>query len=236
MPYLIAGYALIWMLWIPLRFRTQRRGLRGLSAICKAAPTLWAACLAGWACLASGRADASAWLLFSGIAVGAAADAAMDYRFVAGGGLFFVGHGLYIAAFLLLDPPGIWNACFFAAVFGAALAFLWRFRESVPERRMRAGAALYAAALCAMLASAVPAAFLVGGRRAQMGAAGAALFALSDALLCINGAANRKERGREGAQEPRAKRRRTICSAVSLGCYYTAQTVLALSVFAGLAV
>jgi len=235
MAYVLAGYGSIWLVWIPLRLFTKSKGRRGLSTACKVIPTLMAAGLAGRACMAHANAGAAPWLVFAGLLLGAAADAALEIRFTVGGTLFFLAHGLYTAAFFTLCPPNVWTLPVFLTALLLAALFLKRYGARVTGRMLRAGAAVYAVALCALLASALPAPFLAESRQAAPGALGAALFVLSDALLCRNAAARRKA----GAPETRAdgkalRRRRALEAALSLGCYYTAQTALAVSVVAGL--
>lgn len=233
MPALLAGYLSIWLVFIPLRLAAKNRGMRGLSTVCKMVPTLAAAGVAGWACASGADAGAYARLIFAGVALGAAADAVIDYRLAAGGCLFFLAHGLYAAAFLTLRPPGpITLLLFFVALLLAAL-YLRRFRSRFPTGGLRLGAGAYVAALCALLAAALPAPFPLGGGRAILGASGAALFALSDALMVSN-AAKRAGGGAPAGDGPGMRRKRDFRSVLSLGCYYTAQAALALSVLAGL--
>jgi len=234
MPYLVAGYASIWLLWMPLRFYTRARGLKRLSTVCKIIPTTMAACLAGYACFAFPAADTASWLLLLGVCVGASADAAINYRLELGGVLFFLAHCLYIAALLLICPPGGWFAGVTLTVFLVALCFLSRYKVHFAGRLFRVGVVCYAAALSALLGAALPAPFTAGGLRSLLGAFGALLFVLSDATLCRNSVAHRMERAREASQGSAAigaARRRLLQDCLSLGCYYTAQTMFALCAF-----
>ncbi|HNW87543.1 MAG TPA: lysoplasmalogenase family protein [Candidatus Limiplasma sp.] len=239
MPYWIAGYASVWLVWMPLRFHTRARGYKRLSAACKIVPTCMAACLAGWACFAQPNADGASYLLWLGVCVGALADVAIDFRLEWGGVLFFAAHCLYVAALLQISPPNGWFAVTALVAFAAALKFLYRYRARFAAPLLRVGVLLYAAALSALLAAALPAPFAGGGLRPLLGAVGAVLFVISDATLCRNAVAHRLQRAREaqlGITDPRAARRRLAEGYLSLGCYYTAQTVLALCAFSGLSV
>ena len=88
MPWLIAGYVSIWLVWMPLRSRAKHEGKRALSTVWKVIPTLMAAGVALYSCL-TGLADTAAWLMCAGICLGAVADAVLEYRFKLGGFLFF---------------------------------------------------------------------------------------------------------------------------------------------------
>jgi uncharacterized membrane protein YhhN len=234
MPWLIAGYVSIWLVWMPLRSRAKHEGKRALSTVWKVIPTLMAAGVALYACL-TGLADTAAWLMCAGICLGAVADAVLEYRFKLGGFLFFSAHCLYIAAFLRLCPPGRATVIVLLVAIGLAFLFLGRYGARIMGAALRVGGSMYALTLCALLAVALPAPFIQGGLRETLGAVGAGLFVLSDALLCRNSVVHRMARAREaenGTVDLRAERRRAVVERLTLGCYYTAQATLALSVVA----
>ena len=232
MPWLLVGYASIWLIWIPLRDREKRRGKRALATVIKVIPTLMAALTALYACL-MWPADTAAWLMCAGIGLGALADAVLEYRFKLGGFLFFSAHCLYIAAFLRLYPPGGATVIALLTAIGLAFLFMGRYGARIMGAALRVGGSIYALTLCALLAVALPAPFFQGGLRETLGAVGAGLFVLSDALLCRNSVVHRMARAREAenrTKNPQAERRRVVVERITLGCYYTAQATLALSV------
>lgn len=238
MPYLIAGYISIWLIWMPLRFYTRRRKRKNLSTVFKIIPTLMAAGLAGWACVAHSDTDPAAWLFFAGVLIGAGADATLEYRFTLGGTLFFIAHCLFIVALMLLCQPNVWFIVVFCTAFAFAVWFLSHYRARFAEKSMRTGVMLYAVALSALLGAALPAPWMVGSARVIIGAVGAALFVLSDATLCRNTVAHRMARAREavdGGIVPAAERRRIAEEYLSLGCYYTAQVGFALCAYVSFA-
>ena len=232
MPWLLVGYASIWLLWMPLRNREKHRGKRALATVLKVIPTLMAAWMALYTCLTY-PVDTAAWLMCAGIGLGAVADAMLAYQFKLGGLLFFLAHCLYIAAFLRLCPPGGASAVVLLAALGVAFLFLGRYGTRFVGAALRAGGTIYTVTLCVLLAVALPAPLILGGPRAMLGAVGAGLFVLSDALLCRNSVAHRITRARDaenGKTDLRAERRRDMVELLTLGCYYTAQAALALSV------
>jgi len=132
---------------------------------------------------------------------------------------------------MLLCPPNGWFALVLAVALLFAVWFLGHYQARFPDRKLRIGVTLYAVALSALLGSALPAPFLVGGIRVLIGAIGAGLFALSDATLCRNSVEHRIARDCEMAQgglQPETERQRIIEEYLSLGCYYTAQVAFAI--------
>lgn len=231
MPYLIVGYVSIWLLWMPLRFYTRRKGNKNLSTVFKIIPTLLAASFAGWACLTHINTDTTSWLLFVGVLIGTCADAALEYLLQLGGLLFFVAHCLFIVALMRLCPPNGWFVLVFVVALLFGVWFLSHYQARFPDRKLRIGVALYVVTLSALLGVTMPAPFLIGGTRVLIGAIGAGLFVISDATLCRNSVEHRIARDREvaeGGLRPEAERRRIIEEYLSLGCYYTAQTAFAL--------
>ena len=235
MPYLVAGYLSIWLIWMPLRFMLKARGNKNASTVFKVIPTLIAATVAGVACMSRPGMDATGWLLFLGVVIGACADVALEYRFKLGGTLFFAAHCLFVAALLLMSPPTGWLLVVGIWTFSLAMRFLSHYQPYFADKTLRLGVTLYAVALSALLGAAVPAPLLSGGPRALTGALGALLFVISDATLCRNSVAHRMARAREaqaGGVLPGEERKRVLEEYLSLGCYYTAQ--MAFSICAGL--
>ena len=136
-------------------------------------------------------------------------------RFEVGGALFFTGHAVYVAALGQYREPSWW--CL--TVFVLALAGLWRFalryRRYFPRPHLLAGVLIYVVALAALLAFSLPLPLLAPSPRSTLAALGAATFVVSDMTLCHN----------------LLLKRSTPYHFVSLGIYYMAQLLLALSAF-----
>ncbi len=136
-------------------------------------------------------------------------------RFIAGLVSFLVAHLFYIFAFSLDVPFGagsqLWSP-FFAAG-GVVVALVWR--GLAP--RLRGAVIAYVVIIAVMAGQAAGRWHTLGGEAAFSAASGAALFVVSDSALAIN---------RFRAQF-RAER------ALTLGTYWAAQTLIALSVSAG---
>lgn len=195
-----------YLMYEHLKFQKPRRRAREL--FFKALSTAAAAGLCLYGCVAR-QAAAPGWLLFVGLCVCTAADVVLDLRFVYGMGLFALGHGCYMAAYVLAAPPDGRSLIVFAVLFAACLSQYGRLKNKYgAAHNVKPRYCLYyATVLCVMLALAVT----------QKGVllCGAALFVLSDFLLSI-----RYMRAITG------KPYDYIC----LGTYYLAQLLIGASV------
>jgi uncharacterized membrane protein YhhN len=135
-------------------------------------------------------------------------------RFIAGLASFLVAHLFYIFAFSLDAPfgaaPLLWLP--FSVAGGVVVAAVWAGLKS----SLRGAVIAYVVVIAAMAGQAAGRWHTVGGEAALSAALGAALFVVSDSALAIN---------RFRAQF-RAER------ALTLGTYWAAQTLIALSVAA----
>ena len=169
----------------------------------KCAATSMAVIVALLGCLKSGTAPH--WIMLMGLIAGTVADGVLCVNFVAGGGVFALGHALYITAFLMMRRPGWYSWLILLAMLGLTAAAFIRFRKGLGRRSPHFIA--YAAFLSLMVACSsaqYPVYFI-----------GALLFAFSDCLL--------------GYQM--MTRHRVKMSYISLGAYYLGQFLLGLGVF-----
>lgn len=143
--------------------------------------------------------------LLIGLILCTAADVVLCMHFLTGVALFGLAHVGYGTAFVLHAPPTWVNLIAFV-VLAAALAALFLFKRKAFGKRALPYF-LYGLVLCAMLALAVT--------QTPALLAGAALFVFSDALLLYNMTGHRTNK----------------TDYVSLGAYYLAQYLIALSVW-----
>lgn len=122
MPYAILSAVLIWLVLMPVHFRTKQSASKLPTLIAKVVPTLMAAAFAGAAAFSGASADAYARLLFIGLCICAMADLMIEIRFEIGGVLFFAGHMLYVAALLFYRALCWWNLAVFAGALAGAMA------------------------------------------------------------------------------------------------------------------
>lgn len=215
MIYIAVTVALTWLVWMPIHFKYKYKEKRTLSLIAKVIPTLSAAGFAGYACFAMGQHTPYAELMFAGLCVCALADWMLAVRFEVGGALFFVGHICYVLALALYNPITYWSLAVFAVSEVCLLLFLANYRREMSAKHIVLGLGVYSLALSALLGFGLPLPFIAFSRSALFAAAGAALFVASDLTLCHN-----TVRGKP-----------TAWHYTSLGIYYTAQLLLALSAF-----
>ena len=215
MPYAILSAALIWLVLMPVHFRTKQSASKLPTLIAKVVPTLMAAAFAGAAAFSGASADAYARLLFIGLCICAMADLMIEIRFEIGGVLFFAGHMLYVAALLFYRALCWWNLAVFAGALAGLWLFLSRYRAEVPQRHIILGLSIYAGALAALLGLSLPLPFLAGSTRSLLAAFGAALFVASDLTLLHN----------------TLRKAPVSCHFFSLGMYYMGQLLLGLSAF-----
>lgn len=150
--------------------------------------------------------------ILAGLCVCLCADIFLEIRFRAGGVLFFFGHVVYVCAFCFVALPTAHSLVIFF-VFLALLSAVYRhYRYGIPQNLQRP-LILYMLALCALMATSLPLTWLAFSWQRLLGAAGAALFTLSDILLLRN----------------RVQKRSKMAHYVSLGTYFTGQLLLAAS-------
>ena len=133
-------------------------------------------------------------------------------RFVAGLAAFLLAHLAYLAAFTMMVPFGAEPAALLLYAAAAAAILILAWPRLGP--RMRIPVIAYAAVLGGMAGQALTVASLAPAPPATAAAFGAALFVLSDAALVVN----------------RFVRPFRLSPLVVLGTYYTAQTLIAVSV------
>ena len=180
----------------------SKRFSRPVAVFFKGMATFCACLLAFYGAARSGR--TADFLLAIGLFVCAVADVVLDIRFVAGMGVFALGHALFCAAYIILCPPTTLN--FILLAFFAVLITLGalKFKKRLGQRAV--SFVLYAYVLFAMLS--------LGVTQRPVLAIGAVFFVISDTTLAKNillGASRRQDY-------------------FSLGCYYLGQYLIALSV------
>ncbi len=154
---------------------------------------------------AAGTGAAADWVLAAGLFLCAAADIVLDIRFVAGMGVFSLGHAAYCAAYILKNPPVTLNFLLMAVLMILTALGALRFKKRLGARAVPF--TLYALVLCVMLS--------LAATQKPVLAFGALFFVISDATLARNlllGATRRQDYA-------------------SLGCYYLGQFLIAASVF-----
>lgn len=200
------------LLWfMPRMYRAQRAGRKTESALWKAASTFLclAAGVAGW--IMGGGTYAA--LMVAGLAVCLAADIVLEYRFIAGMAVFFLGHALYVTAMFIVGAPSLWTCVFAALGLAVLVFFLLRWKDKVAGQMPLPPFCAYMVALAALLGAGFT--FLTRGLTpfAVCCALGSVLFVASDVTLVRNmfiAKTNRSE-------------------FVSLSMYYMGQLLLALS-------
>ncbi len=164
------GTATCYLLYQYFKYRDARH--RKAALFFKGTATLFAAVLAVYG--AAAYPGAGQWLIAAGLVVCAAADVALDVRFLPGMALFGLGHVLYCTAYVFRGQPRLESLIVFSVL---AVFCLIRY----PKLKKYAGSKspipylCYALLLCAMLGLAV----------SQRGILllGAACFVLSDSML-----------------------------------------------------
>lgn len=215
LPFFLAGTAwlLTWLLIMPVRFRRMKGGEdTPFTFVLKALPTAMAAAFACYAALSHNPGPYASWMAL-GLVVCLVADVVLGIQFAVGGGLFLCGHICYVLGLTSLVPITLWHGILFAVAMVILQGFLIAYRKRMTNKLIAYGVCVYAVALSALLASALPLPFLVQGFQPVMAAIGALLFVLSDATLCDNMINNRPLPNQY----------------ISLGIYYTAQFLLGLS-------
>lgn len=187
-------------------------GRRWLVYLCKPLTLAFALVIAGTA--AGGPPSPYRALILAGLACSLVGDVFMMLpakRFTAGLASFLVAHVCYVAAFAHASPaPAPLLLLIAAAAVGVAVTVpLWPHLG-----RLRLPVTLYVAALVALLWQAGGWAATSGAPSAQLAAAGAVLFTLSDAVLAHN----------------RFRRPLRAAQAVILSTYFIAQGLIAMSV------
>lgn len=206
----------VWGSIMPTRFRHMKNGQdTPFTLVLKGVPTAMAALFPLSCLILEMRSPYPGWML-AGLLFCLAGDVVLSLHFVAGGGLFLLGHLCYVTGLLSLQPPGGIHLLVFAAALAVLLGLLLRLRKRFTDRLLFYGVCVYAAALAALLAAALPLPLAAGSPQAWCAAAGALLFVLSDITLCDNMLNARPVRNQY----------------ISLGIYYTAQFLLGISTLA----
>ena len=159
--------------WFCVQFVQNRHAPR-IHALCKCVPSISCGLLSlyGWLNHASGCTGGI--LLCCGLVLCAAADWALEFRFVPGVALFMASHLCFVAAFTLMSGKGPNLLCF--VIF---LAILYLLLSLVKHSGSSALPVLPLAAYIALISLMTASAFNCG----VLFAVGALLFVLSDALL-----------------------------------------------------
>lgn len=149
-----------------------------LSLLWKALGTACALALALMGAIPSGGAR---WLCVAALALCVAADVLLEVNFLVGMGVFIGSHICYTAWFMGRTPLGLAQLAAFAVllVFAGLLLTRW---SSLMQGRMLPFA-VYAVILCLMGACGISC-LLEGGVAGFLTALGAALFVISDAMVC----------------------------------------------------
>lgn len=215
MAYILLYIALTWLALMPARFRAMAKGYRKTSLALKALPTALAAAFAAAGCFAADGDDLYGLMIFIGLCICTLADIALDVRFEVGGALFFTGHAVYVAALSQYRVLSWWCLTVFVIALAGLWCFALRYRRCFPRAHLLAGALVYVVALAALLAFSLPLPLLAPSARSTLAALGAVTFVASDMTLCHN----------------LLLKRPVPYHFVSLGIYYMAQLLLALSAF-----
>lgn len=199
----IVSFALVLLFYLLYEGnKFSKRFSRPLAVFFKGMATFCASLLAFYGAARSGQ--TADYLLAFGLLICAAADVVLDIRFVAGMGVFAVGHALFCSAYIILNPPTTIN--FILIIFFAVLITMGalKFKKRLGQRAV--SFVLYAYVLFAMLS--------LGVTQRPVLALGAVFFVVSDMTLAKNillGASRRQDY-------------------FSLGCYYLGQYLIGLSV------
>lgn len=219
LPLPVVAAFLLLVIWggiMPTRFRHMKNGQdTPLSLALKGVPTAMAVLFPLRCLLLEMHSPYPGWML-AGLLFCLAGDVVLSLHFVAGGGLFLLGHLCYVTGLLNLHPPGSIHLLIFTAALAVLLGLLLHLRKQIADRLLFYGVCVYAAALAALLAAALPLPLAAGSPQTWCAAAGALLFVISDITLCDNMLNARPVRNQY----------------ISLGIYYTAQILLGISTLA----
>lgn len=201
---------------MPLRFGYFFPVSKTVDLTAKVIPTLMTAGFAAAGCLQN-RGDSYAVLVLVALLICSAADVLLGIHFVSGGALFLIAHLFYIAAFAGRQTLHWYHLALVLAAAALLWSFCWRYRPLIPSTLMFAGVLVYALALSALLAFALPLPFVKLSLRSVLAAVGAVLFVISDMGVCHG----------------RLVDHSTGFHYRSLGVYYLAQLCLGMSTFGG---
>ncbi|MBP3648322.1 MAG: lysoplasmalogenase [Clostridia bacterium] len=154
------------------------------------------------------------WML-AGLILCLGGDIVLGIHFIAGGGLFLLGHVCYVIGLLTRQTLAPVHGILFVSVLVLLVVFLSLFRSRMPDKRLFPAVCVYAAALAALIAAALPLPFTAGTPQSYLAALGAILFVISDMTLCDNMLNTRPLRNEY----------------ISLSIYYAAQFLLGASLF-----
>lgn len=199
---------------MPARFKRKKEKDTPFSIVLKALPMVVVLLLA-WGYGGFPAAAPHARWMFAGLILCLGGDIVLCIHFVTGGALFFMGHVCYVIGLLARQTLAPVHGILLVSVLGLLVAFLSRFRSRMPDKRLFPAVCVYAAALAALTAAALPLPFAVASPQSYLAALGAVLFVLSDMTLCDNLLNTRPLRNEY----------------ISLSIYYTAQFLLGASLF-----
>ena len=171
----LAAAIALWLclpMFLKMKVLHPKQGLmwKGLGTTCALALAVAGASLAG----------GDRWLCVAALALCVAADVLLEIQFFAGMGMFIAGHVCYIAWFLRRAPLGMAQLVIFAALLLCASVLLIRWSKSIGTRM--APFTTYAMILSMMGACGI--ACVTGGLPGVLTACGAAMFAVSDGMVC----------------------------------------------------
>ncbi len=133
------------------------------------------------ALIAALKLDPLYWAAAGALALHSAADVVLEYQFLAGAGLFLLGHICYIALFLRLFPlTAAMPVCL--VIFLGLLFFLLYKNRSLVGKNM-VPCAVYGAVLSLMASLSIAGGASAASAGGLMAAVGAALFVFSDGLI-----------------------------------------------------
>jgi uncharacterized membrane protein YhhN len=205
-----------------LLIRMEYRGFTLKNVFFKSMASLGFVCL-GVSGLVDRGATVYAWTIVAGLVMGAAGDVLLALKnispanerklFLSGLFSFLLGHIFYTLAFMSIVHTPLW--AYVAAIASAAAIFFLTVRIGCDYGRMKLPVAAYMLVICTMLLSAVLTALSKDVLFGFMITSGAALFLISDFILCLSVFHKMKESWHRFA---------------NLASYYAAQLLLALSI------
>ena len=161
-------------------FMTYKHSLRPvMAAVFKSLGTLCALIIALVAAL---RLDPRCFICMAALALHMFADYALEFSFTAGFGLFIAGHVCYIAYFCQVYPLTSGHLLCLLGFLAILCVLLFRWKKAAGKQLPLF--AFYGVILCLLTASAVGGGIFSHTLSGILAAVGAALFYISDALLC----------------------------------------------------
>lgn len=165
---------------LPLSYTLKKR-CRSAAIFFKALGTVCAALIALGGAVAHGGA---AWLCVAALLLCAAADAALEIRFLSGMMLFAAGHVCYCLWYLHLGPVGVTHLLIFLMLLGLAITLLMLWRKSLGRWLIPFSA--YSVVLCLMGALSAGTGLILGQLSGLLLMLGGLMFVFSDVMVCRN--------------------------------------------------